>query len=191
MLPAPPPTFRVVMIGDSSVGKTSLLNRLTEDVCNKAESPTVGANWRSWSVEIGGRRVDLQIWDTAGQEKFRALGPLYYRGASAALAVYDIGNRLTFQSLGPWIAAFLEAAGPGMVVVVVANKLDLEDERQITAQEGAAFAQADRFSFMETSAANGQNVKELFVMVCELIERNMQPRKVASPIVVQQNAKCC
>jgi small GTP-binding protein len=152
---------RVVVIGDSTVGKTSILNRLTTNNFNKIEAPTIVSNFQIYRRDVYGTCVELQIWDTAGQEKFRSLAPIYYRNAAAAILVYDISSRATFDHLQQWVDAFREITPARAVVVVAGNKQDLGDAK-VLFPEAQEWARERGFLVREVSALSGAGVRELF-----------------------------
>lgn len=156
---------RIVLIGDSSVGKTCMISRLIENRSNAAERPTIGANYQLFGTECDGVRVQLQIWDTAGQEKYRSLGPIYFRNAVGAVVVYDVSVRETFVHLDEWISSFVNVAGPETTLFIVGNKTDMAEYRQVTVEEGEAVAKEYNGGFFETSAQTGDGVQELFMAV--------------------------
>jgi small GTP-binding protein len=134
----------------------------------------------------------LQIWDTAGEEKFRALGPLYYRSSRAAIAVYDVTNRVSFDNLGSWVQAFLDAAGENCHVIIVANKVDLKDAREVNEAEGETYARRENYGYFETSAFSGLNVVQVFGAVAEAVGTVEVPKtvmRIAEPAEGKQ--KCC
>jgi small GTP-binding protein len=183
---------RIVTIGEPSVGKTSIVNRVT-DKFNELEEPTVGAAWQLITQTKDGKTIELQIWDTAGQEKFRALGPLYYRDAQVAIVVYDITNRPSFEMLEPWIEGFTSVAGSDSDIVVVGNKTDLESERDVTQKEGRDWAVDRGLRFFETSAKTGANVKELFEALGDIVSQKISRgvRHGSTDIAVQQDQQGC
>jgi small GTP-binding protein len=152
---------RVVVIGDASVGKTSILNRLVDQTFEDRERPTIGANYQLWIDQIDDLRVELQIWDTAGQEKFRALGPIYFRNAIGALVVYDVTNRDSFEDLEEWISAFSEAAEPGALISLIGNKTDCAPHA-VFPDEAKQWAGAQGIELFQTSAKTGEGVREMF-----------------------------
>lgn len=162
---------RVVMIGDAAVGKTSLLNRALGRAFHPDEVATLGANWYLYTHECSGSVVELQLWDTAGEEKYRSLGPLYYRTAVAAVVVYDITRRQSFESVAGWIAAFVGIAGTGTAIVVVGNKADLDGAREVTEREALEWCEARGYDWYEASAQTGQNVRPAFEMLAESVAR--------------------
>ncbi|KAH0791352.1 small GTP-binding protein [Histomonas meleagridis] len=153
---------RVVLIGDTSVGKTCLLGQLIDNKFDPAEQSTVGANYQIFNEEIDGYKVEVQIWDTAGQEKFKSLGPIYFRNALGALAVYDITNKNTFEHLEDWIKSFTDIAGNESTVFIVANKSDLVQEQEVEFTDAKNYANQRGYKAFETSAKTGQGVQELF-----------------------------
>lgn len=153
---------RVVVVGDASVGKTSILNQLVDHRYDPYEQSTVGANYQLFINEVNDVRVEIQIWDTAGQEKFRSLGPIYFRNSIGAIVVYDVTNRTSYDNLDSWITNFTEVAGTEAVIAIVGNKNDLEDERQIQYSEAQEWAHTRNYLFFETSAKTGHNIALLF-----------------------------
>jgi small GTP-binding protein len=150
-----------VVIGDASVGKTSILNRLVDQGFDAQEKSTIGANYQLWVERIADRKIELQIWDTAGQEKFHSLGPIYFRNAIGAIIVYDVTNRVSFDHLEDWVTMFTEVAEPGALITVVANKID-EEDHAVVAAEGRQWAESQNMDWAQVSAKTGQGVKELF-----------------------------
>ncbi|XP_042474397.1 ras-related protein RABC1-like isoform X1 [Zingiber officinale] len=158
-------TFKIVLIGDSGVGKSSIILNYTSD--NKGDhlpSPTVGVDFKTKILTLGDKKVKITIWDTAGQERFRTLTSSFYRGAHGILMVYDVTRKDTFTSLAnKWIEELkLYSAYHDSVKVLVGNKLDLESSRMVTREEGIAFANQHGFLFYESSAKTGENVAKCF-----------------------------
>jgi small GTP-binding protein len=182
---------RVVAIGDSSVGKTSILTRLMGDPFNPYESNTVGANWHLHTTEVQGEPVELQIWDTAGEERYRSLGPLYYRNAVAAVAVYDVTSRGSFENVSSWIDAYRAVAGPDGLVFVVGNKTDLQDKRVVAFEEGLDWAQERRYEFCETSAQSNEGIEDLFKAVAEKVRTVPVPVFRTAQAEQPRPSKCC
>lgn len=152
---------RVVAIGDSNVGKTSILNRLANDYFDPNVLQSVSPNYQSYIQQFQDVKIELQIWDTAGQERFRSLGPIYYRNADAAIAVYDHTRKASFEKLETCIKDFTDVAGINTVILVIANKSDLT-ESEVSYQEAAAWAKANNYIIGEASAKTGEGIKELF-----------------------------
>jgi small GTP-binding protein len=155
---------RVVLIGEPGVGKTSLVQRLLRGEATENYQATVGAVFHKRDVQVDGRTVSLHIWDTAGQEKYRALGPIYYRKSLAAIAVCDQTKPETLQNLKPWIDAFRETAD-GHFVVIAANKEDLESDNKLDMEQIVDWAKEHQAECVSTSAQTGSGVEDLFEMV--------------------------
>ncbi|CAJ2668787.1 unnamed protein product [Trifolium pratense] len=163
--------FKVVIIGDSAVGKSNLLSRYARNEFNLHSKATIGVEFQTQSLEIDSKEVKAQIWDTAGQERFRAVTSAYYRGAVGALIVYDISRRTTFDSVGRWLDELK------MAMMLVGNKCDLDNIRDVSIDEGKSLAESEGLFFMETSALDSTNVKTAFEMVIREIYNNVS-RKV-------------
>jgi small GTP-binding protein len=182
---------RVVAVGDSSVGKTSILTTLMGDTFNPYEPNTVKANWHLHTEEVHGERIEMQIWDTAGQERYRSLGPLYYRNAVAAVVVYDITSRESFEGVAVWVDAFKAVAGADGAVFLVGNKTDLEDKRAISFEEGAELAKERQYEFYETSAKTADGVADLFRAVGARAASLRKRVAVTEEPRPAQNKDCC
>uniref|UniRef100_A0A0E0Q2M5 Uncharacterized protein n=1 Tax=Oryza rufipogon TaxID=4529 RepID=A0A0E0Q2M5_ORYRU len=155
--------FKVVVIGDSAVGKTQLLGRFTKDEFFIDSKSTIGIEFQTRTVEIGGKRVKAQIWDTAGQERYRAVTSAYYRGALGAMLVYDVTSRRSFHHAARWLHDLRAHADNSIVVMLIGNKADLSHARAVAADEAAAFAEDQGLFFSEASAFSGDNVEEAFL----------------------------
>ncbi|KAI0306303.1 ras-domain-containing protein [Multifurca ochricompacta] len=153
---------KIVLLGDQSVGKTSLITRFMYDTFDNTYQATIGIDFLSKTLYLDDRTVRLQLWDTAGQERFRSLIPSYIRDSTVAIVVFDITNRQSFLSTSKWIDDVRSERGTDVMVVLVGNKADLSDKRQVTLEEATAKAQSLNIMFMETSAKAGHNVKSLF-----------------------------
>jgi small GTP-binding protein len=164
--------LKIVLIGDSGVGKTNLLSRFTRDQFNPDSKSTIGVEFATKTLEIEGKTVKAQIWDTAGQERYRAITSAYYRGAIGALVLYDVTAALTFQSLTRWLQELRENADPNIVVMLVGNKCDLHEQRAVSTDEGVGFAKTESLLFIETSAREATNVQESFTqLITEIVRR--------------------
>ena len=179
--------IKLLMIGDSAVGKTSLLLRYANDTFSSTFITTIGIDFKIKTINLDGKRVKLQIWDTAGQEQFRTITRSYFRGAQGIVLVYDITDRGTFNSVRSWMAQIADHAdaqartrgaprrdaGPGprrappsqVNRILVANKCDYESARQVSADEGRRLAEEYNVRFLETSAKNDVNVAETFTTI--------------------------
>ncbi|XP_069589448.1 ras-related protein Rab-17 [Ranitomeya imitator] len=167
--------FKLVLLGSTDVGKSSLVLRYTRDDFRETVS-TTGCAFFSQRVYLQGKALDFEIWDTAGQERYHSVCHLYYRGASAALLVYDISSKETFTRAQLWLQELQKYVCSGeMVIALVGNKSDLQDDRKVSAEDAKAFAEQKRLLFMETSAKTGHGVKEVFQAVAsELLTLEQQ-----------------
>ncbi|KAI9571418.1 GTP binding protein [Boletus coccyginus] len=158
----PPKRTKIVLLGDQSVGKTSLITRFMYDTFDNTYQATIGIDFLSKTMYLEDRTVRLQLWDTAGQERFRSLIPSYIRDSSVAIVVYDITNRQSYLSTSKWIDDVRSERGNDVIIVLVGNKADLSEKRQVTVEEATQKATQMNIMFMETSAKAGHNVKSLF-----------------------------
>lgn len=160
---APLAKYKLVFLGDQSVGKTSIITRFMYDNFDRHYQATIGIDFLSKTMYLEDRTVRLQLWDTAGQERFRSLIPSYIRDSSVAVVVYDVTNRASFLHTGRWVDDVRAERGTDVVICLVGNKTDLgNDKRQISTEEGEEKAKKDGLLFMECSAKAGYNVKGLF-----------------------------
>lgn len=155
--------YRIILIGDSTVGKSSILRYFTEGRCLEISDPTVGVDFYSRMIQVKpGLKVKLQLWDTAGQEKFKSITRSYYRNSVGIIVVYDITNRKTFEHVQEWLAeAEANVSGPDpsqCVFLLIGHKADLEKNREVLYEEGEYFAKYHKIKFIETSAVSGDNV---------------------------------
>ncbi|ORX61662.1 ras-domain-containing protein [Hesseltinella vesiculosa] len=160
--------FKMVFLGEQSVGKTSLITRFMYDTFDNTYQATIGIDFLSKTMYLSDRTVRLQLWDTAGQERFRSLIPSYIRDSSVAVVVYDISNRESFNSISKWIDDVRAERGSEAIVVLVGNKTDLE-KREVTSEEGEKRAKDLNVMFFETSAKAGHNVKNLFKRIAQAL----------------------
>ncbi|KAM7482945.1 hypothetical protein LguiB_007528 [Lonicera macranthoides] len=157
--------FKAVLIGDSAVGKSNLLSRFARDEFRLDSKPTIGVEFAYRNIKVADKLIKAQIWDTAGQERFRAITSSYYRGALGALLVYDITRRGTFESLKKWLYELREYGSADMVIVLVGNKSDLSESREVNMEDGQSLAQLEGIYFMETSAKENVNVEDAFLQM--------------------------
>ncbi|XP_004492211.1 ras-related protein RABA5b [Cicer arietinum] len=169
--------FKIVLIGDSAVGKSNLLSRFARNEFDSNSKATIGVEFQTQMVEIDGKEVKAQIWDTAGQERFRAVTSAYYRGAVGALVVYDISRRGTFDSIKRWLDELTTQNDSTVATMLVGNKCDLENIREVSTEEGKTLAEEEGLFFMETSALESTNVQTAFEIVIREIYNNIS-RKV-------------
>merc|ERR1712193_177772 len=154
--------FKVVLIGDSGVGKSNLLTRFTRDEFKQGSKSTIGVEFATQTIQVDKKNIKAQIWDTAGSERYRAITSAYYRGAVGALLVYDITKEQTFESVKTmWLEELRANADDNIIIMLVGNKKDLGHLRAVTTEEGRKFAEANDLSFIETSAQqrDGDKVK--------------------------------
>uniref|UniRef100_A0A3B5JX18 RAB6A, member RAS oncogene family n=1 Tax=Takifugu rubripes TaxID=31033 RepID=A0A3B5JX18_TAKRU len=157
--------FKLVFLGEQSVGKTSLITRFMYDSFDNTYQATIGIDFLSKTMYLEDRTIRLQLWDTAGQERFRSLIPSYIRDSAAAVVVYDITNVNSFQQTTKWIDDVRTERGSDVIIMLVGNKTDLADKRQVSIEEGERKAKELNVMFIETSAKAGYNVKQVRVRV--------------------------
>ena len=160
--------FKVVLIGDSGVGKSNLLSRFTKNEFNLESKTTIGVEFATKSIECDNKIIKAQIWDTAGQERYRAITSAYYRGAVAALLVYDITKLHTFQNVEKWLQELKDYADDNIVVMLVGNKTDLANLRAVKVEDAQAFAEKNELAFIETSALDSTNVVDAFEQIIQI-----------------------
>lgn len=170
--------FKVVLIGESGVGKSNLLSRFTKNEFNHDSRTTIGVEFSTRTVQLDNYTIKAQIWDTAGLERYRAITSAYYRGAVGALLVYDISKHLTYESAERWLKELYEHADPHIVVMLVGNKRDLESLRTVPEEEARAFADSKGLMFMETSALDSFNVEAAFNEVLTAIHMKVSSKQV-------------
>ncbi|XP_031135095.1 ras-related protein Rab-15-like isoform X2 [Sander lucioperca] len=161
--------FRLLMLGDSGVGKTCVLRRFTESEFDPSHISTIGVDFKMKTLELDGIRVRVQIWDTAGQERYHTITKQYYRRAQGIIFVYDITSKSSFQHLVKWASDVDEYAQDKVQRILVGNKCDEELKRQVTKDQGNKLAETYGMEFFETSAFNSMNICESFTRVTELV----------------------
>lgn len=166
--------FKYIIIGDTGVGKSCLLLQFTDKRFQPVHDLTIGVEFGARMIDIEQKQIKLQIWDTAGQESFRSITRSYYRGAAGALLVYDITRRETFNHLTRWLEEARQNANANMVILLVGNKLDMEQYRAVSYEEGAKFAEENGLIFLEASAKTAKNVEEAFVSTAAKIHSNIE-----------------
>lgn len=166
--------FKLIIIGDTGVGKSCLLLQFTDKRFQQVHDLTIGVEFGARMITLENLAIKLQIWDTAGQESFRSITRSYYRNAAGALLVYDITRRETFLHLTRWLEEARQNANPDMVIMLIGNKSDLEHRRQVSKEEGQRFAKEHNLIFLETSAKTAANVEQAFIDTAEKISKNIQ-----------------
>ncbi|KAL0549804.1 hypothetical protein IC582_014293 [Cucumis melo] len=172
--------FKVVLIGDSGVGKSNLLSRFTRnEFCLESKS-TIGVEFATRTLQVEGRTVKAQIWDTAGQERYRAITSAYYRGALGALLVYDVTKPMTFDNVSRWLKELRDHADSNIVIMLIGNKTDLKHLRAVATEDAQSYAEKEGLSFIETSALEATNVEKAFQTILSEIYRIISKKSLNS-----------
>lgn len=171
---------KVVVLGNQGVGKTSLILRRVGNSFTQDIAPTVGAGFFSFSMVVDSYYIKLQVWDTAGQERFHSMAPMYYRGANAAIIVYDITSEKSFEEAKKWIQELKAHTEESMVMCIVGNKCDLSERRAISQQKGESLAQDIGAHFVETSASENVGIKEAFAKLAQSVSSNWSATRTAN-----------
>ncbi|KAL7713406.1 Rab family GTPase [Entamoeba marina] len=173
-----------VLIGESGVGKSNLLLRFTRNEFDSEKRSTIGVEFATRSIQHENKVIRAQIWDTAGQERYRAITNAYYRGAVGALVVYDITKENTFKSIERWLSELKDNADPKIVIMIIGNKADLSQTREIEEATAKEFCQNQNLFFFETSALDGSNVETAFkTLLTEIFKQNATPAPEPQPNV--------
>ncbi|KAJ6706667.1 RAS-RELATED PROTEIN RABA2A [Salix purpurea] len=172
--------FKIVLIGDSGVGKSNLLSRFTRnEFCLESKS-TIGVEFATRTLQVEGRTVKAQIWDTAGQERYRAITSAYYRGALGALLVYDVTKPTTFENVSRWLKELRDHADSNIVIMLIGNKTDLKHLRAVAAEDAQGYAEKEGLAFVETSALEATNVDKAFQTILSEIYRIISKKTLSS-----------
>ncbi|XP_019186765.1 PREDICTED: ras-related protein RGP1-like [Ipomoea nil] len=172
--------FKVVLIGDSAVGKSQLLARFSRDDFSIDSKATIGVEFQTRTVVIDDKSVKAQIWDTAGQERYRAVTSAYYRGALGAMLVYDITKRQTFDHIARWLEELRGHADKNLVIILVGNKTDLESDRVVSTEDAKEYAEKENLFFIETSALDSTNVETAFLNILTEIYRVVSKKSLVA-----------
>lgn len=172
--------FKLLLIGDSGVGKSCLLLRFADDTYTESYISTIGVDFKIRTVELDGKTIKLQIWDTAGQERFRTITSSYYRGAHGIIVVYDVTDSESFNNVKQWLHEIDRYASENVNKLLVGNKADLTSKRSVTFDQGKEFADSLGIEFLETSAKNATNVEKAFMTMASQIKSRMKAQPVAS-----------
>uniref|UniRef100_A0A3P8YK96 small monomeric GTPase n=1 Tax=Esox lucius TaxID=8010 RepID=A0A3P8YK96_ESOLU len=181
--------FKLLLIGDSGVGKTCLLFRFSEDAFNTTFISTIGIDFKIRTIELDEKKIKLQIWDTAGQERFRTITTAYYRGAMGIMLVYDITNEKSFENIKNWIRNIEEHASSDVERMILGNKCDMNDKRQVSKERGEKLAIDYGIKFLETSAKSSLNVEEVSCFDHLYIQNDNNPSggSGGGPVKITQN----
>eukprot|EP01017_Pseudomicrothorax_dubius_P026159 TRINITY_DN2898_c0_g1_i1.p1 TRINITY_DN2898_c0_g1~~TRINITY_DN2898_c0_g1_i1.p1 ORF type:complete len:218 (-),score=49.41 TRINITY_DN2898_c0_g1_i1:73-726(-) len=186
---------KLVMLGDVYVGKTSISTRFAKGEFFEHQESTVGAVFLTHAIDTPEATVKFDIWDTAGQERYRSLAPMYYKGAKAAVVVYDISNYDTFRRAQQWVEELHENANPQIAIAFVGNKLDLEDGRQVSTQDAKDYADRKGLLHFEVSAKKGTNVSDVFLTLARKIPTTStttsNDQKLEARDRVEKQGSCC
>lgn len=161
--------FKYIVIGDSSVGKSCICDRFCHGAFDANHEKTIAVDFFSKIVDVNGRKIKLQIWDSAGCESFKSVTQAYYRGTAVAVVMYDISVRKTFKAVKEWIRDIRMHCPPEIVIILVGNKSDLGKNRQVYTMEAEKYAKDNEILFCETSAKNGKNVDDIFIKSAEVV----------------------
>ena len=161
--------FKILLLGNSDVGKSSLILRYVDQVWSDTFVPTIGVDFKVKTLELQNKQIKMQIWDTAGQERFRNVISSYFRGAHGILLIYDVTNRDSFKNLESWLIEIEQNSSENVLKVLIGNKNDLVDDKEIKTEEGQAFANRNGMQFIETSAKENTNVTEAFECLVKLM----------------------
>jgi Ras-related protein Rab-5C len=171
LLKIQPLRFKVVMLGDTSVGKTSIINRCVKDDFQDAQLATIGSTYSEKTIVTSkGDFVTLELWDTGGQERFRCLVPLYYRDATAAVVVFGVDHRGSYERSKSWVNE-LKQEREGCFVMLVCNKIDSPNGRAVSVEEANEYALAEGLLYLEVSALSGEGIHSLFTELAEILVR--------------------
>ena len=179
MVEEEPPLYKILLLGDSTVGKTCFLLRYTDDTFLDLHMATIGLDYRLKTMVLDNRKiVKVQLWDTAGQDKFRAITRNYYKGAKGIILIYDVTNAKSYENIKKWINEIKEEISEKVIIILIGNKIDNENERKISKEQGEKLANDYDVPFFEASAKSGQGVNEsVFYLVQKILEADPEAQK--------------
>ena len=169
--------FKMILIGDSGVGKTNILNRYINNTFSETTKSTVGVELGTKVEEYNNTKIKVQIWDTAGQERYKSITKTYYKGAKGALIVYDITKKDSFKNIDKWIQDLREFGEDDAAILIVGNKSDLEESREVTTDEVKKKAEVYKMAYCETSALKSKNINYAFQTLIKLVAEKMENKK--------------
>ena len=181
---------KTVLLGESAVGKSCLVLKFVHEVFHDFQEPTIGAAFMNKTVTVANQSpVKFEIWDTAGQERYNSLIPMYYRGAKAAIVVYDVTNTNTFDKAQHWIKELQKLGRKDVIIVLVGNKSDLEEDKAIQYEDAELYAKEQNLIFIETSAKTGENINKLFFLIAENLLASGESKKEVPSITSTGNVQ--
>ena len=188
-----PPLYKILLLGDSTVGKTCFLLRYTDDTFLDLHMATIGLDYRLKTMILDDQRiVKVQLWDTAGQDKFRAITRNYYKGARGIILIYDVTNIKSYENIKKWINEIKEEISEEVTIVLIGNKIDNEGERKISKEQGEKLANDYNVPFFETSAKTGQGINEsVFYLVQKIVEADPETKKRGKNLKIKTKKKNC
>lgn len=175
------PKFKIVLVGNATVGKTSLLRQLISHEFFEDTQLTAGVEFRHYSMKVNDEEIQLNIWDTAGQERYRSVAKSYVRSSFGALLVFDLTDRSSFEAIGDWLEILNSLAEPNAFFLLIGNKSDLTDQRQVGSGEAAEYAKRNNIEYIETSAKTGRYVSDAFVRMGQELYRRMKSGTIQVP----------
>ena len=187
--------YKLLLLGDSTVGKTCFLIKYTDQSFQDIHMATIGLDYRVKTMKLkNNKEVKIQIWDTAGQDRFRSITKNYYKGSHGIILIYDITNRRTFENVQQWISQIREETSQNVVIYLIGNKIDMKEERKVSTEEGKKLADELGLPFMETSAKEGININEVFDDIVERVDKvfgNIPTAQKKNKVYKPKNSKCC
>ena len=191
-------SYKVVLLGDSSVGKSSVAIRFSKNEFSEFQESTIGAAFLTKTINDRksinpNDKVRFEIWDTAGQERYHSLAPMYYRGAKAAMVVYDITSEVSFEKAKEWVNELQQSANENMIISLVGNKTDIEYLRKVEKDKAIEYANQNDLVFLETSAKSGDNITEAFNRIADRLPRKIEIKQtpLISTTSVASKNRCC
>ncbi|KAK8894250.1 hypothetical protein M9Y10_022685 [Tritrichomonas musculus] len=181
MIEQPNATYKIVVVGSSGVGKTAIVQRLVDDVFSNEKASTIGVEFTTYTCKIGDETIKLNIWDTAGQEKFRSVSKAYFRNAVGALLCFSYTDLSSFDELDTWLNDLQVLSTPNAVIILVANKTDLKESQVVSASDAEAYAERNGIGFIETSALTSSNITEAFVRLATKVHEKVKKGEIKSP----------
>ena len=176
--------FKLILIGSSGVGKSSILQRYIQKLFNAEYTCTIGVDFFMKTINIRDKSIKLQLWDTAGTEKFKSITTGYYRGANAAFVVFDLTSKSSFDSVSEWIENYYKYSNPDSEkhVILIGNKSDLKENREVTQEQIDNFTLNNKIKYFETSAKNGENIEECFYFIAEKLMNDLEEKGIENNI---------